>query len=251
MPLPTPSPRGAAPVTTATLPFNRPAILFPPPLEARAGPMTSNNQTFEGGCTCGHVRYRMTSKPMWVNACHCTWCQRETGGAFATNALIEADRVELTEEGDAEAVDTPIGQRQGPEDLALPEVPDRSVEQLCRRGRCRSASCGSARSTRGHGIAPNIHIFTSTKQPWVVLPPGVPAVPEYFNAKEMWPQGEPRPASRRSRQSLMNRRTLLGGTRRRRCLAGHRTGPATGDRLSQRPFARDRRPSAGRRSASG
>ena len=68
--------------------------------------MTSND-TFDGGCTCRHVRYRLTSRPMWVNACHCTWCQRETGAAFATNALIEADRVELTGAGAPEAVDTP------------------------------------------------------------------------------------------------------------------------------------------------
>ena len=75
--------------------------------------MTGNNQTFEGGCTCGHVRYRMASKPMWVNACHCTWCQRETGGAFATNALIEADRIELASAGAPEAVDTPSASGKG------------------------------------------------------------------------------------------------------------------------------------------
>jgi hypothetical protein len=75
--------------------------------------MTGNNQTFDGGCSCGHVRYRMTSKPMWVNACHCTWCQRETGGAFATNALIEADRVESIGEVAPEAVDTPSASGKG------------------------------------------------------------------------------------------------------------------------------------------
>ena len=149
--------------------------------------MTGNNQTFEGGCTCGHVRYRMASKPMWVNACHCTWCQRETGGAFATNALIEADRVELTGTGAPESVDTPSASGKG--------------QKIWRCPKCRVAVwsnyAGAGDAIRfvrvgtldaGHGIAPNIHIFTSTKQPWVVLPPGVPAVPEYFNAKEYWPQ---------------------------------------------------------------
>ena len=66
-------------------------------------PMTSNetrsDQAREGGCTCRHVRYRMTGKPLFVHACHCTWCQRETGTAFALNAMIEADRVEVTGEG--------------------------------------------------------------------------------------------------------------------------------------------------------
>lgn len=61
---------------------------------------------FEGGCTCRSVRYRMTSRPMFVHCCHCRWCQRETGSAFVVNALIEADRIELLT-GAPEIVHTP------------------------------------------------------------------------------------------------------------------------------------------------
>ena len=53
------------------------------------------SETFEGGCTCRHVRYRLMSRPMFVNCCHCRWCQRETGSAFVINAVIETDRVEM------------------------------------------------------------------------------------------------------------------------------------------------------------
>src|SRR4249920_2583929 len=49
----------------------------------------------EGGCSCGAVRYRMASAPMFVHCCHCRDCQRQTGSAFVLNALIETDRVEL------------------------------------------------------------------------------------------------------------------------------------------------------------
>ena len=66
----------------------------------------ASNQTHEGGCTCRQVRYRMTSKPLFVNCCHCRWCQRETGSAFVINAMIEADRVELLA-GQPEMVPTP------------------------------------------------------------------------------------------------------------------------------------------------
>src|SRR5262249_1369776 len=68
--------------------------------------MTSNSATFDGGCTCRKVRYRMSSKPLFVHCCHCRWCQRETGAAFALNAMIEADRVELLS-GEPELVMTP------------------------------------------------------------------------------------------------------------------------------------------------
>ena len=105
--------------------------------------MTSK-KPYEGGCTCRHVRYRMTGKPLFVHACHCSWCQRETGTVFALNAMIEADRVELTGDGQPELVEHAVGQRQGPEDLALPEMPGRGVEQLLGLGRCR------ALRARGH-----------------------------------------------------------------------------------------------------
>ena len=74
--------------------------------------MTSNTETLEGGCTCRHVRYRMTSKPMFVNCCHCRWCQRQSGTAFALNAIIEAERVELLE-GEVEAILTPSASGKG------------------------------------------------------------------------------------------------------------------------------------------
>jgi hypothetical protein len=37
-------------------------------------------------------------------------------------------------------------------------------------------------------LPPDIHIFTSTKQPWVMLPPGVPALPEYYDRNVYWPK---------------------------------------------------------------
>ena len=49
----------------------------------------------EGGCACGEVRYRLKSEALFTHCCHCLNCQRQTGSAFVTNLLIEADRVEL------------------------------------------------------------------------------------------------------------------------------------------------------------
>jgi hypothetical protein len=49
----------------------------------------------EGGCSCGEVRYRLTSEPLFIHCCHCLNCQRQTGSAFVINLLIESDRVEL------------------------------------------------------------------------------------------------------------------------------------------------------------
>jgi hypothetical protein len=37
-------------------------------------------------------------------------------------------------------------------------------------------------------LPPDIHIFTASKQPWVVLPPNAPAVAGYYKASEFWPK---------------------------------------------------------------
>jgi hypothetical protein len=141
----------------------------------------------EGGCTCGSVRYRMQSAPMFVHCCHCRWCQRESGGAFAVNALIEADRVELLA-GDVEEIDTPTQSGKG--------------QRIARCPRCRVAVF-SHYAYAGIGDAvcfvrvgtldapddcpPDIHIFTASKQPWVSLTGDVPVVEAYYKTDALWP----------------------------------------------------------------
>jgi hypothetical protein len=147
---------------------------------------TDDGYPLEGGCTCRAVRYRITSKPMFVHCCHCRWCQRETGASFALNALIESDRVELLH-GAPQIVHTPsnsgIGQK---------------------IARCASCHVALWSNYGGRGdivrfvrvgtlddpdrLPPDIHIFTSSRQPWVVLPPETPAVPEYYELDQYWPQ---------------------------------------------------------------
>jgi len=139
----------------------------------------------EGRCTCGAVRFRMTSRPLFVNCCHCRWCQRETGASFALNAMIEADRVVLLQ-GAPEVVDTPSNSGKGQKISRCP---------TCRialwsnygggGGRVRFVRVGTLEDP--DRLPPDIHIFTSSKQPWVVLPPGTPAVAEYYNSDEVWP----------------------------------------------------------------
>ena len=145
----------------------------------------TDDTVLDGGCTCRAVRFRMTSAPMYVHCCHCRWCQRETGASFALNAMIEADRVILLQ-GEPEIVHTPSNSGKG--------------QKISRCPTCRIA-LGSNYAGAGDAVRfvrvgtlddpdrlpPDIHIFTSSKQPWVVLPPGAPAVPEYYNRTERWP----------------------------------------------------------------
>jgi hypothetical protein len=151
----------------------------------------------QGGCSCGQVRYELTSRPMWVNACHCTWCQRETGSAFAVNAMIETDRVKLLA-GAPEAVRTPSLSGKGQTIFRCPAC-HVAVWSHYNGAGPKVAFVRTGTLDQPHDIKPDIHIFTSTKRPWVVLPADTPAVPEYFSTKDMWPA-----------ESLARRAALFG-----------------------------------------
>lgn len=138
----------------------------------------------EGGCDCGRIRYRMETAPLIVHCCHCRWCQRETGAAFALNALIEAERL-VHLKAEPELIDTPSQSGRG--------------QKIARCSDCRIAvwsNYGGAgpiiRFVRvgtldtPDVLQPQIHIYTTSKQPWVVLPQGMRAFPEFYEIERQW-----------------------------------------------------------------
>ena len=160
--------------------------------------MSEEKETLhDGGCACGAVRYRMTSEAIYVHCCHCRWCQRESGAAFALNAMIEAERVVLLK-GVPEEIDTPSESGKG--------------QKFSRCPKCKVALwsnyAGVSDAIRfvrvgtldePDRLPPDIHIFTSSKQPWIVLPSDVPAADEYYRRSDYWPE-----------ESIARRSALVG-----------------------------------------
>jgi hypothetical protein len=137
----------------------------------------------EGGCSCGAVRYRLASEPLFVHCCHCLNCQRQTGSAFVINLLIEADRVELLA---AE-----------PQPVSVPRD-DGSKQKIWRCPTCQIALYSQytrrdVRFVRGGtlddpaAVEPDVHIFTRSKLPWVTVPESVPAFNVYYDTNKLWP----------------------------------------------------------------
>jgi hypothetical protein len=139
----------------------------------------------EGGCTCRGVRYRMRAQPLFVHCCHCRWCQRETGSAFVLNALIESDLVELVR-GAPVVVDTPSNSGRGQKIVRCPDCQVALWSHYAGAGD-RFAFVRVGTLDNPDRLPPDIHIFTQSKQPWVVLPPGTPAVDEYYDRNQYWP----------------------------------------------------------------
>lgn len=150
--------------------------------------MSGEVENYDGGCACGHVRYRMVSPPLIVHCCHCSWCQRQTGSAFAVNALIEADRVELLQGAVVDIeVPSPSGANQRISRCPHCQVAVWSYYLVMRGGigeKIRFMRVGTL-DDPGR-LPPNVHIYTSSKQPWVVLPPEALAVEEYYVTEEVW-----------------------------------------------------------------
>ncbi len=138
----------------------------------------------DGGCTCGALRYRIEGTPIVVHACHCRWCQRETGTAHALNAVYEAERVVHTA-GEPEIVDTPSASGKGQRIARCPDCKVAVWSNYPQSGPAvRFVRVGTLDDP--DLCPPDIHIYTSSKQPWVTLPPDARAVPEFYDPKDVW-----------------------------------------------------------------
>ena len=140
----------------------------------------------QGGCACGAARYRLTAAPLIVHACHCRDCQRLSGGAFALNIWVER---RFVEPNDAPLTSMQVAAGSGkPQEIF------------------RCAKCGTALWSKYHAapgdtvllrvgtldhpetVAPDVHIFTRSKAPWLELPSGVPAFATFYKLADLWPE---------------------------------------------------------------
>jgi hypothetical protein len=141
--------------------------------------------SLDGGCACGAIRYRLTNAPMIVHACHCRDCQKISGSAFALNLWIERKFVEPS----------------GPEPVAYAMPPGSSgrPHDVYRCVTCGTALWGKYHAAPGDtllvaggtlddpsAVAPDVHIFTRSKAPWLELPKDARVFETYYKTAEVW-----------------------------------------------------------------
>ena len=137
----------------------------------------------EGGCSCGEVRYRLASDPLFTHCCHCLNCQRQTGSAFVINLLIESDRIELLA-GDPRPVDVP---RDAGKKQRVFRCPVCQVAVYSRYTRAGIRFVRGGTPDEPASIAPDVHIYTRSKLSWVTIPSSVPAFAAYYDTEKLWP----------------------------------------------------------------
>lgn len=131
------------------------------------------SDTFDGGCMCGAIRYRLTEAPLMVLACHCETCRKQSGAAYSVNLAMRSKAVEI--EGEFKTFE------------------DRATESGNPVERDFCGTCGSpirSRPTSGPPVVavkagtlddpapfpPAMHIWTCSKLGWVTIPDGLPQI---------------------------------------------------------------------------
>ena len=110
-------------------------------------------------------------------------CQRESGSAFALNAIVEGTALRLTR-GTTEEVAIPTASGRGQRvhrcpacKVALWSTYGSPLLRFVRVGTLDDAAA----------VRPDVHIYTSTKLPWVVLDTDTPAFEGYYDRRTLWP----------------------------------------------------------------
>jgi hypothetical protein len=137
-----------------------------------------------GGCDCRKIRYELLEKPMFVNCCNCTWCQRETGSAFVINGVIESANIK--HHGAIPDCKTiPSNSKKGQIIHFCPDCKVTLYSNYAGAGPILSfVRIGTLDNP--NECPPNAIIFTSTKQDWVCFPDDIPQFEEYYDMKQLY-----------------------------------------------------------------
>ncbi len=137
----------------------------------------------KGRCACGSVEIEILREPLIVHCCHCTNCQRESGSAFALNVMIESENLRVT--GETARTHLPAGGPKGQASHACLNCRQTLWTHYGAAGAAFAFVRAGVLDERA-SIEPDVHIYTSTKLPWVVIPKGVRTFEAYYNPKETW-----------------------------------------------------------------
>ena len=158
----------------------------------------TDNKVCEGGCGCGFVRYQVRSKPLITHCCHCRYCQRQTGSAFALNALFDASQITIIS-GTVETLITPSPSGRGQTIARCPQCKVAVWSNYYMGGikaLIRFIRVGTLDNP--DQFPPDVHIYTSSKQPWVQLSSSSQVFAQFYDFESTWT-----PANEKHRKALL------------------------------------------------
>ena len=127
----------------------------------------------EGGCQCGRVRYRVTGDPLYLVACHCKECQRQSGSAFGMSLMVRA--ADFTVQGELRMFERVADSGRTLRCFFCPECGTRIYHEPAYAAGVVNIKAGTLDETAG--LEPQLHTWTDSKQGWVPIPAGMPTNP--------------------------------------------------------------------------
>ena len=148
----------------------------------------SLKEPLRGHCSCRTIEYELLAAPLMVHCCHCTYCQRETGAAFAVNLIIESSNLKLSTDAQPTKITVSTNSGTGQKIVRCPKC------QVCvwahYGGQDELLSFVKAGTLdRPNEIQEGVHIYTSTKMPWLELKgTKYPVFEESYQVDDVWPK---------------------------------------------------------------
>ena len=143
-----------------------------------------NNQSLTGGCICGQVKYQITDKPLFTQACHCKDCKVLTGSSYVVNSSILENT--LIVEGEVSSTELKAGSGASCKTYFCTKCGayvyadyDSAIKRLTLRTKTLNNS---------EKFPPQVHIFTKDKDPWLKLSKDVICFEEMYDPKKTWPE---------------------------------------------------------------
>ncbi|MBB4839371.1 hypothetical protein HNP52_002440 [Sphingomonas kyeonggiensis] len=129
-----------------------------------------------GGCRCGAVRYTLAMDDLpAVYCCHCRDCQTGSGSAFAEQAPVREAALAIVK---GAVVDFTLPTSNGAISRHFACGTCHTRLYNVNSGRPGLAIVRAGTLDRSDEPSPRLHIWTSRKQPWIVIADDVPQWPE-------------------------------------------------------------------------
>lgn len=130
--------------------------------------------TRTGGCACGHIRFTVGEPFMGIGACHCTDCQKSTGGGPNYVALAAPAGLTVTK-GEAKLYRS-TGDSGGEVSRAF--CPECGTPLWSTPAGAPFLPVKLGALDNHADLKPAIHIYTSSAAPWHLMGEGLPTFPK-------------------------------------------------------------------------
>ncbi|MBN6209323.1 GFA family protein [Ralstonia flatus] len=125
---------------------------------------------YPGSCLCGSVKFQLLSDPLTFYVCHCTMCQRRSGGAALPVMWVHRTDLQILE-GEAPLAEFNLGNGHTRRARICPRCDTRLWAEPLNRPNIALLRPGTLENQQA--FTPVAHVYTRSKQPWFLIPPGV------------------------------------------------------------------------------